>query len=407
MAAGRLTQLASRALGPWWARVLAVFLLSRLVTTVILLAAAATQAENAWTGASPGYLDFARIWDGHWYLIIAARGYPAELPLTADGHVGESAWAFMPVYPVVVRVVMALTGAGFPLAAVAVSVLAALGASLVLYRLMSLVLPAGSALFAVALLCFGPLSPLLQVAYAESLHLLLLATALWLLLRRRYWMLVPVVAVMSLTRPSGLAFALLLLLHLVVRFATRARDPFPLGERVAVVVVGLWTALCGIAWLLIAAIVTGSLTAYTDTELAWRSAYIGRTELVPFTPWFQGADWWLRWIGVPPGTAPWLGAALVVVLVAGFAVMLLTRPVRRLGVDLRLWLASYALYLLAVFFPQSSTFRLLLPLVPLVGALAIPRSRLLRAGMLLAGIALQVVWVAALWRVEGADWTPP
>ena len=48
----------------------------------------------------------------------------------------------------------------------------------------------------------------------------------------------------------------------------------------------------------------------------------------------------------------------------------------RLGVDIRLWLGSYALYLLAVFFPQSSTFRLLAPMFPILGALAVPRSRL-------------------------------
>ena len=44
-----------------------------------------------------------------------------------------------------------------------------------------------------------------------------------------------------------------------------------------------------------------------------------------------------------------------------------TPAVKRLGVDLRFWVASYALYLLAVFFPQSSTFRLLMPMFPLLG----------------------------------------
>jgi hypothetical protein len=38
-----------------------------------------------------------------------------------------------------------------------------------------------------------------------------------------------------------------------------------------------------------------------------------------------------------------------------------------LGVELRLWTASYLVYLLAVFFPQSSIFRLLLPLSPMWG----------------------------------------
>ena len=80
----------------WWVRVLVIFVVSRVVSTTILLTFAAKQPANAWTGAHPGYLDFAKMWDGHWYFIIAAVGYPQALPVTTDGHVGESAWAFMP-----------------------------------------------------------------------------------------------------------------------------------------------------------------------------------------------------------------------------------------------------------------------------------------------------------------------
>ena len=60
----------------------------------------------------------------------------------------------------------------------------------------------------------------------------------------------------------------------------------------------------------------------------------------------------------------------LVLLVAVFAILLFSPAVRRLGVDLRFWVAAYSLYLLAVFFPQSSTFRLLMPLFPLLGAIA-------------------------------------
>jgi len=382
----------------WWLRVLVVFVVSRIVTTALLLSFAARQPANAWTQASPGYFDFARIWDGHWYSIIAATGYPAELPITDEGRVGENAWAFMPVYPMLVRLLMVLTTLDYGVVAVAVSVVFALAAALMFYKLMRLVLPEGSALFAVALYCFAPLSPILQVAYAESMHAFLLTLALYLLLQRRYWMLLPVIAVMALTRPSGLAFALALALHVVYRWVVRARDPFPVRERVASVVVGLFSALMGVAWLLIAWAVTGSFTAYTDTELAWRAPYVGYGELVPFTPWVQGAEFWL---GTPAGPIA-LG-----VLVVAFAAFLFTPAVRRLGVDLQFWSASYALYLLAVFFPQSSTFRLLLPLFPLWGALAQPTSWLSRSVLLAACIAGQWGWIHIAWWVDGYDWTPP
>ena len=390
-------------LTPWWVKVAVVFVLSRVVTTAIMLSFAARQLPNAWTGANPGYVDFASIWDGHWYYIISVVGYPSELPHTDDGHVGENAWAFMPAYPAVVRLLMLITGADFPVVAVVVSVLSALGAALLFYRLLSLLLPGETALFAVVLFCVAPLSPILQVSYAEPLHLLLLVGALYLLVQRRYWMMLPVVAVMALTRPSGLAFALALGLHVVYRFVRRRREEFPLGERISSVVATVFSGAMGLAWVGAAWAITGSPTAYTDTELAWRSAYIGYQELVPFTPWLKAAGFWAGNWGLP---LPLLVVILALVVV-GFFAALFTPWARRLGVDLRLWIASYGLYLLAVFFPQSSTFRLLVPLFPALGALAQPRSPWYRIALVVLCVAGQFAWVEIAWWVDGYDWTPP
>lgn len=382
----------------WWVKVLVIFAASRVVSTWILLDFASRQTDNAWTAARPGYFEFAKIWDGHWYYIISVVGYPSELPMTADGHVAESAWAFMPAYPSLVRVFTFATGLDFSVVAVVLSTAFALGAALMFYRLMHLVLPSGTALFSVVLFCFAPLSPIFQVAYAESMHAFLLTVALYLLVKRRYWTMLPIIAVMSLTRPSGLAFALALGLHVVHRWWVRERDPFPSHERVASVIATLFSAIMGFAWLLIAWAVTGSMTAYTDTELAWRAPYIGYEELIPFTPWLQGAAFW--W----PGPVGLIVLALVVIAFFGF---LFTPWARRLGVDLRYWVASYALYLLAVFFPQSSTFRLLVPMFPLLGAFAQPKSPVYR--VLLVGVFIlgQIGWVHIAWWVDGYDWTPP
>ncbi|MGJ8721961.1 MAG: mannosyltransferase family protein, partial [Salinibacterium amurskyense] len=211
----------------WWLAVIAIFVASRVVTTSLLLWFASIQGQNAWTGPHPDYFSFAKIWDGHWYFIISLAGYPSELPVTESGHVGENAWAFMPAYPALVRVVMTLTTLDFAVASVFVSVAFSLGAALLLYRVMHLVLPAGTALFAVAIFCFAPLSAILQVSYAESMYLFLLILALFWLMKRQYWMLVPVIAIMSVTRPSGLAFALALGLHVVYRWWIRRREEFP------------------------------------------------------------------------------------------------------------------------------------------------------------------------------------
>ena len=385
-------------LTPWWAKVAAVWAASRLVTTSLVLAMANLQEANAWTGARPGYADFANIWDGHWYNIVAVGGYPSILPVTAEGQVAENAWAFMPGYPGFVRVLMELSGAQWAPVAVLVSTAFSLGSALLFYRLMRRVLTDETALFSVVLFCVAPLSPILQFGYAESMYLFFLTLALYLLLERRYLALFPVIAVMALTRPSGLAFALALALHVVHRWITRNRDPFPPRERMLAASVAVFSGMMGLAWPFAAWAVTGSITAYTDTELAWRAPYIGYQELVPFTAWFQGGVWWL---GMP------LGIVAVVAIILAFTMFLFTPAVRRLGVDLRFWAAAYALYLFAVFFPQASTFRLLMPLFPLLGAVAQPRSRLYRAGVVLLCIAGQWGWLLICWRVDGADWTPP
>ena len=65
-------------LTPWWVKVVVIFIASRVITTAIILSFAARQAANAWTGPSPNYFDFAKIWDGHWYYIIAVAGMNAH-----------------------------------------------------------------------------------------------------------------------------------------------------------------------------------------------------------------------------------------------------------------------------------------------------------------------------------------
>lgn len=389
---------------PWWLKVVVVFALSRVITTAIMLWFAAKQPANAWTGASPDYWQFSKLWDAHWYYIITLSGYPQELPITDDGHVGESAWAFMPVYPALIRIFVLGLGLDFTVVSVVITGAFALAAALVFFRVMNLVLPASTALFAVVLFCVAPLSPMLQVGYAESTYLFLLAVALYLLMTRRYWLMVPVIAVMALTRPSGLAFALAMSMHVVWRWWRdhKGADAFPPRERVASVVVAFFSGVMGLAWLLIAAATTGSLTAYLDTELAWRRPYIGPGELLPFTAWFEGAAFWSSQWGWPL----WWGIVVLCLVIAGFFAALFSPAVKRLGPDLRFWSASYALYLLAVFFPQSSTFRLLMPLFPLLGAAAIPRSPWYRFALVALCIAGQVGWVHIAWWVDGYDWTP-
>ncbi|MCS0499003.1 hypothetical protein [Protaetiibacter mangrovi] len=397
-------------LTPWWGRVLVVYALSRVVTTVVLLCFAVVQAHETGTTV-PDYFTLAANWDGQWYWIIALNGYPAELPKDDAGHVTENAWAFLPVYPLLLGV-FARAGFGFPVIAVLFSLAAGAGAALLFERLLrGAGLGAGQALTGVVLLCTAPLSVMFQVSYAEASGLALLFLALLLVQRRRFGVLLPVVVVMSLTRPSGLAFALFLLLYLVARLVRWRRDaeahPLPRREALAICVAGIVSVAAGLLWSAIAWAVTGSVSAYTDTELAWRAGYLGYGHLVPFAAWFDGIAFWLRFAGVPETASAGAAVAVVGASLVLFAGFVLSPWARRLGLEVRLWLVGYLVYLMAVFFPQSSTWRLLLPLSPALGAFAVPRSRLWRVSLVVLGVLGQLVWVYFCWIRLPGDWSPP
>ena len=108
------------------------------------------------------------------------------------------------------------------------------------------------------------------------------------------------------------------------------------------------------------------------------------------------------------GIPGWVGVVAARAPRRAVRILLFSPAVRRLGVDLRFWIAAYSLYLLAVFFPQSSTFRLLMPLFPLLGVLALPRSRVYRIAHrgALHRAAGRAGWLIC-WGVDGYDWSPP
>jgi hypothetical protein len=383
---------------PVWGRIGIVYVLSRLVTTAMFTLASLLSAPDSRFGAFPSLGTLAAGWDGQWYWWIATYGYPSQLPLDSAGRVAENAWAFMPVYPGVVKGLSVVTFLPWPVMAVLVSLGCGFGSALLFHRLMRTRLDAGRSMFAVVLFCIAPLSAVFQLAYAESMFLLLLTLALLLLVTRRYGWLLAVIPVMAFTRPGVLAFALLLGLHLVVRVVTRRRDPLARREVLLILVGGALAAVAGFAWMVIAGLATGRPEAYLQTELAWRAAFIGEQPLVPFSAWIQGGQFWF-------GDGP--GLVVVLAVFVGSALLLFVPAVRRLGVDLRLWVASYLLYLFAVFFPQTSVFRLLIPVFPLLGAVAVPRNRWYRGGVVVLSLALQWCWIFVMYGLANAYWTIP
>lgn len=385
-------------------RIAMIYLLGRVVTTGLLQLAAALSGPASRFGADADLGSFVLGWDAQWYWLVAWSGYPQTLPLTATGQVAENAWAFMPVYAYAAQVV-GLPFGSWGVGALLVSLTAGFFACVVLHRLLRPRIGGAAAMWAVAFFAWGPLAALFQVGYAEALFVLLLLLALDLVARRRFGWLYLVIPVMAFTRPGILAFALYLGLYGILRWVRRGTDPLPVREVVHIIALGALAVVTGFAWQIIAGLVTGDPGAYLATELSWRRNWGATDEVfIPFDGWVQAAQFWFVQWGMPG----WWGVIALVLFVAGAAAALLFAPqVRRLGADLRLWSASYLLYLLAVFFPQSSTFRLLMPLTPLVGALAVPRSRLYRSGVLVLCVLGQWVWIHQVYALGSTFWQVP
>ena len=380
---------------PWWVVVLGVYVASRVVTTIFMATLFVVATTEHWTFASPrsnpDFFTFSGSWDASYYKQIATQGYPTSIPTDADGNVEQNAWAFLPLYPLIARAVMAVTGLGFYPAGVIVAVAFGAVAALLLYRLVASRVGATSGLWAAILFCFGPLSFVLQIAYAESLFFALMFASLWAAMARRYWLVIPFAVGAAFTKPGALAIPLMLAIAFLVRIVRRRRsegaEPFPRRERAALVVAGVSTAVAGLAWPLIASAVTGFPGAYLQTELSWWTGFVGRVAFIPLTPWFVLT---VKYASV-------FGAVLVFSVIAAF-VWMLTRPsVRALGTEVVAYAASFGLYLFAVFLPQQSLFRLLLPLSPLLGAPGLTHSRRARSIVLGVGIALQPVAIVLLW----------
>ena len=206
----------------------ALYVAARFVSACIFMAAALHQGVNPWFPAKPDYWSFVNIWDARWYGEALQNGYPEVLPTDEAGNVQENAWAFYALFPMLGRVVAGLTGMPPAAALTVIALVAGLGAALAIYSLFRRKASHRTALWATVFVATFPVSPVLQVPYAESLNLLLLASALLLVVERRYLLAMPVVVLMCLSRPTGVPFAAmvgLLFLHRAWQSYSAARGP--------------------------------------------------------------------------------------------------------------------------------------------------------------------------------------
>ncbi len=329
-------------------------------------------------------------WDGQWFRAIAENGYPVP-PVVEGDHLAQSEWAFLPLYPMLMRAVHWLTGLPFHISGWLLSICFGAGAMVLIYRLAFSRMGRFGASAMIACLCAFPTAVLMQVGYPESLALLLLACALTALRVRRYGLVLLCAIFLALTRPIVLPLAVVVAVHGLMRVRNEGRG-FAMRDRVYLAGVAVATASLLGLWPLLADLMSGHPNTYLDTLAAWP---VNVNSKGVFGGWF-GSMAALTTAGV---------AALFTIF---FVALLAMRKAGRLwGTELRTWLFVYPLYLFAATRPSPSIIRYLMlaiapmwPFVETSTTMAFGQStRSLRAGIL--GVVLSVeLFAGYLWTTH-------
>ena len=352
---------------------LGVYVISRVVAVLAIWVAARYYQAPAGVGhLNPTVSDMFNLWDAQWYERIVVEGYPVPLPAdSSTGQITYSQWAFFPVFPILVRGLMA-TGLGFTTAAVLLNLVLGALAVILVWKVLAFPVHAGTqparerlAFVAAALWCFYPATGVMVIPYTEALAACLIAGALLLLMQRRYLAFVLCAVVLGYTRAAAPALGVAVLVHLWLRWREeRAVGRRPLqGDRWKVVVMLAVTAASAIAWPVTVGYVSGLPDAFFRVQATWGQ----KPDEGPFVLWFSWA-WGERGL---------LGVIVMVALVATYIALVVGRHGAWMPLEVRVWALAYPLYLFAVVRPITSMWRFLLldfPLAALVASVAMRTS---------------------------------
>ena len=436
-------------------QVLAVWAIASLIGLLIFNLGGLDTPQTYWSAAKPSYLQHVAFWDSEWYYRVATQGYPdsISLPIGQDGRVGQNTWAFMPIYAYLSGGLAKLLSANYYACAVVVAWLGSALAALGLDAWMRPRVGKGASLLGVAIFFTCGPAIILQLPYAESLGLALVAIGFAVLAKRRFaWAMVAFVLA-AFTRPIGVPLGAALGLWWVWEelrarglipasrfdasfssarvyadadpyaanyeaapsetppipspapappalpsFTPMDLSPMPLGskDRLWLFVTAAVTCAAALTWPLLAWIATGRMSAYVDTETAWRGV-----DLAPFEAWINRSA---SFGGTHAGVIGLFGVLVLSACILGW------RQLRQLGRLTWIWCVCYWVYLLIFFDPSSSVFRMLLMVAPLAWAVAVklvsrPRAAL---AVLTVGVVTQVLWVAWVWDYGSISilWVP-
>ena len=471
-------------------QVLAVWAIASLIGLLIFNLGGLDTPQTYWSAAKPSYLQHVAFWDSEWYYRVATQGYPdsTSLPIGQDGRVGQNTWAFMPIYAYLSGGLAGLLSANYYTCAVVVAWLGSALAALGLDAWMRPRVGKAASLLGVAIFFTCGPAIILQLPYAESLGLALVAIGFAVLAKRRFAWAMVVFVLAAFTRPIGVPLGAALGLWWVWEelrarglisasrfdasfssarvyadadpyaanydaavpvpneaaiasfetapdltasssfeaappaavpappsemlptpapapappalpsFTPMDLSPMPLSskDRLWLFVTAIVTCAAALTWPLLAWITTGRMSAYVDTETAWRGV-----DLAPFEAWINRSA---SFGGTHAGVIGLFGVLVLSACILGW------RQLRQLGRLTWIWCVCYWVYLLIFFDPSSSVFRMLLMVAPLAWAVAVklvsrPRAAL---AVLTVGVVTQVLWVAWVWDYGSISilWVP-
>lgn len=151
--------------------------------------------------------------DSWWYKQIAEEGYRElrnedEIGFSHKSEFTQSEWAFFPLYPLLLRLPMAL-GLSFEASALILSLILSSLGFLLFYQLASRWLREKRKAYVVVLtLMLFPFNYYFSMYYSEMLFLVLLLLAFYAVVYRKWWVLGISASLLALNRPNGLVVLL-------------------------------------------------------------------------------------------------------------------------------------------------------------------------------------------------------
>lgn len=289
----------------FWA--ISIFLCSRAVVALGLVFSQEYLpiATDVWSAGPLWYHQLLQ-WDSEWYFRIATEGYRYNGDPTIPQNI-----VFYPLYPMLARGLVAISGVAPSDALLLVANVAAPLAIVLLVKLVREEFDDRIALATIALLSFFPVSVLLSAGYTESLELLLSVSFLLVLKRKRYLSAALLAGLAVADRSTGIVLLPVLLWEMWLK---RDQKPFfPAVIPCALVATsGLWLFMIYLWYHFGDPLVfsKGQAGFHLGTTLSAR--LISALKLEPFTSLILN-DW------NPWGQSSWFTLLFIVLIVVGWS----------------------------------------------------------------------------------------